>query len=222
MTDESDGVLTWPAPARDAGETQPVQHTVLEREVKLSVPDLDVVRVRLQDLQAASTTARFVGTTHERNTVLDTPQDDLRARDERLRIREIVERPGVQVTWKGPASTKGGVRRREEREFHADDSGACIAVLSNLGLRPVRSYQKVRASWALDGVIVCLDSLPFGTFVEIEFTAATDEQQEEIVLERTIALLGLEDAPRVQASYARLQQEWDGQNGLGTSKKRRQ
>ena len=47
------------------------------------------------------------------------------------------------------------------------------------------------------------------TVVEIEFTDAVSVDDEPAVLQQTIALLGLENAARVQASYARLQQEWD-------------
>ncbi len=202
--------VPWPIAAHEAGGDAPADHTVLEREIKLAVDALDPVRSRLQNMQARNLNVTFLHTAHERNLVLDTANDDLKAREERLRIREIEGQPGVRVTWKGPAHMRGGVRRREEREFHADDREACVAVLANLGLRPKRSYEKFRSSWKLDGVIVCLDMLPFGTFVEIEFTPDTPEGDEEAVLEKTISLLGLDGAPRVQASYARLQQEWEG------------
>lgn len=204
-------VVAWPLPACEAGQDRVVEHSTLEREVKLAVPDLAPVEDRLQALTVAG--ARLLGTVREHNYVLDTPRDELKARDERLRIRAIAGRRGVQVTWKGPASERGGVRRREEREFHANDRDACVAVLSNLGLRPVRCYEKVRSSWRLDDVIVCLDTLPFGAFVEIEFTPAVSENGEAAALERAVALLGLHDAPRVQASYARLQQEWENSKG---------
>lgn len=146
--------------------------------------------------------------TNERNCVLDTDREELRARDERLRVREIEGQPGVRVTWKGPSSTGNGVRRREEREFHADDRAACLAVLSNLGLRPVQPYEKVRSTWRLDDVIICLDTLPFGCFVELELTAEVGESEEADAVESVVARLGLDDAPRIRASYARLQQEW--------------
>jgi adenylate cyclase class 2 len=199
--------ITWPAAISEqpGGSSPPL--SVVEREVKFAVPELGPVEARLRVLEGAG--AVRLGTVHERNYVLDTPNDDLRARDERLRIREVDGRGGVQVTWKGPASVRRGVRRREEREFHADDRDACVAVLANLGLRPVRSYSKRRTSWRLNDVIVCLDHLPFGTFVEVEFTDEVSERGEPAALARAMALLGLHDAPRVQASYARLQQEWD-------------
>jgi len=204
-------LMAWPALAYAPADDRTVRQSMLEREAKFAVPDLDPVELRLRALAGAG--ACPLGAVRERNYVLDTARDELKARDERLRIREIEGRPGVQVTWKGPASVYRGVRRREEREFHADDREACVAVLANLGLRPVRSYEKVRSSWRLNDVIVCLDTLPFGTFVEIEFTVEVSERGEAAALARAVALLGLQDAPRVQASYARLQQEWDDRKG---------
>ena len=198
----------WPAPASEARSDRPVAHSELEREVKFAVPNLALVEERLRSVEG--TEAQFISTIHERNYVLDTVREELKARDERLRIREIEERPGVQVTWKGPGRVRQGIRRREEREFHADDREACVAVLSNLGLRPVRSYEKVRSSWRFAHMIVCLDTLPFGCFVEIEMTAEIAETDEAAMLEKAVTFLGLESAPRLQASYARLQQEWQG------------
>jgi adenylate cyclase class 2 len=184
-----------------------VDDTTVEREVKLAVPDLGPITARLHSLEADD--ASFLQTVHEHNSILDTSQRDLKARDERLRIRQIAGRPGAIVTWKGPGQVRGGVRRRPEREIHAADAAACAAIFAALGFHPVRSYEKVRSSWQLGDLIVCLDRLPFGTFVEIEFTDAVGVDEEQAVLQRTIALLGLEDAPRVPASYARLQKEWD-------------
>jgi adenylate cyclase class 2 len=199
--------IARPTPLHEQAGSHDPHLGVIEREVKFSVPDLALIEGRLQVLEGAG--AVRLGTVYERNYVLDTSNDDLRARDERLRIREVDGQSGVQVTWKGPASVRRGVRRREERQFRADDRDACVAVLANLGLRPVRSYGKRRTSWRLNDVIVCLDRLPFGTFVEIELTAEVSERGEAAALARAVALLGLRDAPRVQASYARLQQEWD-------------
>jgi predicted adenylyl cyclase CyaB len=198
--------VAWPAAAGKSGRRELVDRSALEREVKFAVPSLEQVAARLHALEGAG--AHFIHAVHEYNYVLDTARDELKARGERLRIRDIEGRPGVQVTWKGPARLRNGVRRREEREFHADSREACVAVLSSLGLRPVRSYEKVRSSWRLNDVIVCLDSLSCGTFVEIELTSEVNEESEAIALQRAVALLGLQDAPRVQASYARLQQEW--------------
>lgn len=200
--------LTGPAPAADALAGCATGHATVEREVKLAVPDLGPVAARLQALVADG--ARFLQTVHEHNHILDTADGDLKARDERLRLRQIAGHRGVIVTWKGPAHVRNGVRRRAEREFHAADAATCAAILGALGFHPVRSYEKVRTSWQLGDIIVCLDRLPFGTFVELEFTGAVHVDDEQAALRRAVGLLGLERAPRVQASYARLQQEWDG------------
>src|SRR5262249_20960967 len=87
--------------------------TTVEREVKLSVPDLGPIRARLNALDADDTS--FLQTVHEHNLILDTTHGDLKARDERLRMRQIAGRPGALVTWKGPARVRRGVRRRAER-----------------------------------------------------------------------------------------------------------
>src|SRR5207245_1284752 len=165
--------------------------TTVEREVKLAVPDLGPVTARLDAFDADD--ASFLQIVHEHNLILDTPQGDLKARDERLRMRQIVGRPGVIVTWKGPAQVRHGVRRRAEREVYAADASACAAIFAALGFHPVRSYEKVRSSWQLGDLIVCLDRLPFGDFVEIEFTDAVSVDEEQAVLQRDIVLLGLDE-----------------------------
>src|SRR5947209_5698875 len=98
---ETDIVSAWPTPARDAG-TEDVEPRALEREIKFAVSSLAMIEERLTALQG--TQAHFVDITHERNCVLDTDREELKARDERLRVREVEGRPGVMVTWKGPAS----------------------------------------------------------------------------------------------------------------------
>src|SRR2546423_8553520 len=162
-------MLTWPVIGGEALIDQAMDDTTVEREVKLAVPDLSPITARLTALDAADDTAHLQ-TVHEHNYILDTPQGDLKARDERLRMRHIVGRPGVIVTWKGPARVRNGVRRRPQREGPAADANACTAIFAPLGFHPVRSYEKLRSSWQLGGLIVCLHQLPVGDFVRLEVT----------------------------------------------------
>src|SRR3954447_13712571 len=104
---ESDTVAAW----ANAGDELPVSDggpSFLEREIKFAVSSLDVIEERLRALEG--TRARFIDVTRERNCVLDTDTEELKSRDERLRLREIEGQPGVKVTWKGPASERNGVR----------------------------------------------------------------------------------------------------------------
>src|SRR5690348_15522602 len=98
--------LIWPAAAGTPAKGASARHSAVEREVKLAVPDLDAVEARLLALVGYG--ARCSGEVHEFNYVLDTAQDELKGRGERLRIRDIMGRPGVQVTWKGPARLRNG------------------------------------------------------------------------------------------------------------------
>src|SRR5947209_7599048 len=97
---ESDTVATWANP-EDEDSPEGVAHTYLERELKFAVSGHDDIERRLKELEG--TRARFIGVTRERNCVLDTDGDELKSRDERLRLREIVGPPGVTVMWNGPA-----------------------------------------------------------------------------------------------------------------------
>ena len=78
-------MLRWPVIVGEALIDRAMDDTTEEREVKLAVPDLGPIAARLQALEADDTS--FLQTVHEHNSILDTPQGDLKARDERLRLR---------------------------------------------------------------------------------------------------------------------------------------
>ena len=58
---------------------------------------------------------------------------------------------------------------REETEVEVKDAHATLDLLAELGFRVEFVYKKHRAMWTLDGVVtVTLDTLEFGSFVELE------------------------------------------------------
>ena len=86
-----------------------------------------------------------------------------------LRLRVLDGGPRGVLTAKGPASFVGGVKVREETEVEVKDAHATLDLLAELGFRVEFVYNKHRAMWTLDGVVtVTLDSLDFGSFVELE------------------------------------------------------
>src|SRR5437016_3902984 len=86
-----------------------------------------------------------------------------------LRLRVLDGGPRGVLTAKGPASFVGGVKVREETEVEVKDAHATLDLLSELGFRVEFVYKKHRAMWTLDGVVtVTLDTLEFGSFVELE------------------------------------------------------
>jgi predicted adenylyl cyclase CyaB len=85
-----------------------------------------------------------------------------------LRLRVIDGGPRGFLTAKGPARFEGRVKIREETEIAVSDAHATLDLLTQLGFQVAWSYPKRRAMWTLDGVVVTLDILEFGWFVELE------------------------------------------------------
>ena len=177
-----------------------------ERELKLAVSDLTAVEQRLRALGAA-----FQGVEQETNQVLDTADGLLARRLQRLRLRTVAGKPGVYVTWKGPATQDQGLKSREEQEYQADDPAICATVFARLGFHTVLTYRKERATWLWQGLSITLDRLEFGSFVEVEAPLHAQSAVAEELIAECLRTLGLERAPRVEVSYAVLQQRWDAE-----------
>lgn len=127
------------------------------------------------------------------------PQRDFAATDEALRLR--VEAGVMELTYKGPREA-GDTKVREE---HNVPVGADpTPMLRALGFEEGPGLRKHRASATLGGCRVELDRVEgLGEFVEVEATGM-DRAAAVAAVERTLHLLGLEDAPRVHQSYLEL------------------
>lgn len=136
--------------------------------------------------------ASHVGTVSEVNTLFDSVDGAVRRAGRVLRLRWLEEGDGV-LTLKGPATYHEGIKTREETEVHLTDRDAMLSILGSLGFSAVLEYQKTRESWQFDGVVVELDTLEFGRFVEVE---GTDEQ-----IRRTADLLGFDMSEAERQGY---------------------
>lgn len=136
-----------------------------EIESKFAVTDFAPVRLALTAAGGERLSRRF-----EENVVFDTPDGRLRREDILLRLR----RDGRgRVTLKLPAerADNPAIKIRREIETVVEDPAALEAVFTHLGYVPSLRYEKVRETWRLGAVLVCLDKLPFGHFLEIEGAA---------------------------------------------------
>jgi adenylate cyclase class 2 len=102
---------------------------------------------------------------HEVNLRFDTPDSGLTRSFQVLRLRQDIK---ARLTYKGPGETVGGVRARREIEFTVGDFYAARSFLEALGYEISLMYEKYRATFALDGVLVTLDEMPYGFFAELE------------------------------------------------------
>jgi len=138
----------------------------IEIEAKWRADERDHERIRTALRRAG---ASRIGTVREVNTIFDSANGVLRSRGHVLRLRLLDDGDSV-LTLKGPATYREGIKTREETELHLTDRDAMLRILSGLGFSPVLEYEKARESWNWDGVLVELDTLDFGRFVEIEGT----------------------------------------------------
>lgn len=132
-----------------------------ELEVKFYVSDLAEIEKQLVKLGATLVQPR----THEYNLRFDTPGGDLAQAESMLRLRRDA---GSHVTFKGPSSTLGGVLARQEIEFEVSNFPAAQKLIEALGFRSKFVYEKYRTTYALDGLKITLDEMPYGPFIEIE------------------------------------------------------
>jgi adenylate cyclase class 2 len=132
-----------------------------EVEVKFYVSDLPEMERRIVAAGGMLVQPR----THEYNLRFDTPAGVLSEAESMLRLRRDF---ASHVTFKGPSSTLGGVLARQEIEFEVSDFSAAQKLIEALGYRSKFVYEKFRTTYALDGLKITLDEMPYGPFVEIE------------------------------------------------------
>jgi adenylate cyclase class 2 len=136
----------------------------IEAKYRLTGPaDHARLRARLQALGA-----RAGAQVAEDNALYDRPDGPLRAAEQVLRLRVLDGGPAGQLTYKGPATRDGTLKRRVEIETAVADAAAARAILTALGYAPTVTYAKQRETWHLDSTEVALDTLVFGHFCEIE------------------------------------------------------
>ncbi|OIO01339.1 MAG: hypothetical protein AUJ49_08220 [Desulfovibrionaceae bacterium CG1_02_65_16] len=134
----------------------------LEIEIKYLGVDHDVLRGRLRELGA-----RFLDRGFEANVVYDDPGRRLKASGTLLRLREKNDRC-VLTLKRAATQTSATAKIYEESETEVASASALREILSGLGYAPALRYEKIREKWELDGCEVCLDTLPFGSYAEIE------------------------------------------------------
>lgn len=161
-----------------------------EIEVKFYVRALSPIAARLDTLGAVQVQERC----HEYNLRFDTPAGSLARQSKVLRLRRDF---AAYLTFKGPGVLVDGVSQRQEIEIALDDFESARTLLEELGYQVSMVYEKYRAVYRLETVLVTLDEMPFGHFVEIEGPDGATIQQ-------VCTRLGLDWGARIIDSYAGL------------------
>lgn len=175
-----------------------------EIEVKVSLPNANEARRRLG---LAGALALFPQC-FEDNRVYDNRERDFSREWRLLRLRST--RGKHTLCFKHPPErTQAGIlyKVRIEHETDVDDLESMELILQAIGYEQVWHYQKYRQRYELDGVILELDELPFGVFLEFE--------GEPEAIDRVAGNLGFQTRDYIKATYRELFCQYKGEEEPG-------
>jgi adenylate cyclase class 2 len=181
----------------------------IETEIKFRVNDLAALAEKLQSVGFRLETPR----SFESNVLYDTPDRQMRARTEILRIRSYAGRWTLtlkRLPRSGPGpNSDARHKHRVETETGIANGEALDEVFLALGLVPAFRYEKWRTEWT-DGEGHCvIDETPIGNYAELEGPSAW--------IDRTAARLGVDPAQYVTLSYGRLFEAWREEHSSSAS-----
>ncbi len=179
-----------------------------EIELKFPVANPESLQVRLADLGFHLVTPR----TYESNTLYDTPNRDLRARREVLRIRQYGALCTVthkrQTDQHDPVDTTR-YKVRIETETIVAEREALAEIFHQLGYNAVFVYEKYRTEWAhgvdRNSAYLVIDETPIGTYAELEGPTGW--------IDRTLAMLDVNPSHCLTDSYGKLFLDWKQRTG---------
>lgn len=140
--------------------------TATETEVKFYLDSARAaMRQRLVDMEAES-----LGRVFERNVRFE--DDNRRFLKNRSLLRLRQSSAATTLTFKAPLGTAedGQFKSLEELEVTVSDFDTMQTILQRLAFQPVQVYEKWRETFTTSSVEICLDTMPFGEFMEIEGT----------------------------------------------------
>ncbi len=135
----------------------------LEHEAKFILTDVEKIRSKILNLKGHSK-GRFF----ETNVRYENKDNDLRKNKILLRLRQDQQ---VRLTFKSPvAHSNSGVKTMNEIEVSVSDFDSMDQILKSVGFHRAQIYEKWRETIVLKNAELCLDTMPFGEFLEIEGT----------------------------------------------------
>ncbi len=174
-----------------------------EIELKFAVHDTSEFHAHIGRLGLILKTPR----TFEANTLFDTPDRQLRAKRQILRLRDYGPRHVVthkRLTDPNAVDTK--YKTRIETETDVEDGPAMAVVFCQLGFCPAFRYEKYRTEWeAPEGGHLVLDETPIGTWAELEGDPAW--------IDTTLARLAVPADECSTKSYGTLFLDWKERTG---------
>jgi len=133
----------------------------LETEVKFYLPNMDPIRTRMIDIGAV-----FKHRTFETNIRFEDAAKSLMQKKSLLRLRKDKK---ITLTYKcAPPFKDNQFKILKEFEVEVSDFDAMEHILKSLGFQGEQVYEKWRETYVFGDTHLCLDTMPYGNFIEIE------------------------------------------------------
>ncbi len=161
-----------------------------EIEVKFLLRDYAALIQKIDDLHLPCSQERI----HEFNLRYDLADGSLVAQKQVLRLRKDSH---ARLTFKGPGVMSEDVLLRKEIEVEVSDFETTRRLLESLGYQVVMMYEKYRANYLLDSLVISVDETPLGLFVELEGESPAQVRQ-------AAQTLGFDWDARINLSYSAL------------------
>ncbi len=158
----------------------------IETEVKFILSDVQSIRERIVELGDD-----VKGRVFETNIRFEDIDESLLRKKSLLRLRRDAN---TKLTYKSePAIKDDQFKTFRELEVQVSDFTTMKLILEHLGFHQAQIYEKWRETFIFDDTILCLDTMPFGDFLEIE---GKKEYIREIA-----SKLGLQWGQRITLNY---------------------
>ena len=132
-----------------------------ETEVKFYLPEVNPIRRRIVELGAD-----FKGRVFETNLRFEDADTRLFQKKSLLRLRKDIK---TTLTFKSEPTFKDDeFKTLRELEVEVSDFAVMKHILESLGFHEEQVYEKWRETFILRDTNLCLDTMPFGDFLEIE------------------------------------------------------
>ncbi len=133
----------------------------IETEVKFNLSDVQSIRERIMELGADVKNRDF-----ETNMRFEDVDESLLRNKSLLRLRRDAKNT---LTYKSePAIKDDQFKTFRELEVQVSDFTTMKLILEHLGFHQAQIYEKWRETFIFNDTILCLDTMPFGDFLEIE------------------------------------------------------
>ena len=158
----------------------------LEFEVKFFLPDIQFLRQNILNLGA-----RSQGRFFEKNLRFEDANKTLKGKKCLLRLRHDQK---TTLTFKStPPEGSDQFKVLNELEVEVSDFPVMNDILESLGFHCEQVYEKWRETLVIENTQFCLDTMPYGNFLEIEGTKKDIKQYAQD--------LGLQWGKRILANY---------------------